>query len=737
LKVLDISRDVDGRFAAKLLAMSGMTVLRPVHRAGPSAPAETPGHLDIYLDAHKQFVPCSSAEEMVSLVAGDDVVFSTFDHGRYVGLASDSVVEALPSTCVHITTSTFGTTGPYASFRGGPLAAWAAGGYLAITGEADREPLIGPENLCGYIGGYTAAIAAEAALHLRRRSGQGQHVDISTMESMLSVHQSTFSRLALGIVRERTGRYTETYPLVVRPCRDGHVSLGVVTDSEFDRFAMAIGRADLITDERYGDKNARWDHRDEFDAEIDAFLSSRDADEVVDILRAHGVAAAKVAGPSDVLSNPQLDHRRFWDHPQGGPPQARMPGNPIPAATRFSDSRRHHDVRSTIPARSDGLPLAGMVVLDFTAFWAGPSATRWLADLGANVIWIERPHSRVDVDPRTSDTLALVMHLFHLKMNRNKQSVVLDLTDPRDQVIAHRLAGMADVLVENSRPGVMDRFGLGPSDLCRSHPSLVYVSLSGFGSTGPWSERRSYGPTIEAASSIEARTGYAGGEPLRLGHTLPDGAAGLAGALGALRGLRERAETGAGGWFDISQLEVYTAMSGEDLLSASISDQPLVRVGNRSRSGATQGVFPCRGADTWVAIRLEDRSELERFAAVAGLPALAQLASASPVDEAAVEGLIGSYTVLHDAGDVTSELQGAGLEAFPVLGPPELVIDHHLNQRSFFVDVPFHGRSLRLPGSPLHSDHRMVRPGGPAPSFGQHTDEVLKTSATTSAGTRR
>ena len=414
-----------------------------------------------------------------------------------------------------------------------------------------------------------------------------------------------------------------------------------------------------------------------------------------------------------------------------------MPGNPIPAATRFSYSQRHHDGRSTPPAGSDRLPLAGVVVLDFTAFWAGPSATRWLADLGANVIWIERPHSRVDVDPRTSDTLALVMHLFHLKMNRNKQSVVLDLTDPRHQVIANRLAGMADVLVENSRPGVMDRFGLGPSDLCRSHPSLVYVSLSGFGSTGPWSERRSYGPTIEAASSIEARTGYAGGEPLRLGHTLPDGAAGLAGALGALRGLRERAETGTGGWFDISQLEVYTAMSGEDLLAASTSDQPLVRVGNRSRSGATQGVFPCRGADTWVAIRLEDRSELKRFAVVAGLPALAQLASASPADEAAIEGLIGSYTVLHDAGGVTSELQRAGLEAFPVLGPPELAVDPHLGQRGFFADVPFHGRSLRLPGSPLHSDHRMVRPGGPAPSFGQHTDEVLETSATTSGGTPR
>ncbi len=714
-------------FAAKLLAMAGMKVLRPTRSAGSPAGAERPALLDIYLNAHKQIVPCSNADEAATLVAADDVVFSTFDRGRYAGLASESVMAALPSTCVHVTTSTFGTTGPYATFRGGPLAGWAAGGYLAITGEPDREPLIGPENLCGYVGGYTAAIAAEAALQLRRRTGQGQHVDISTMEAMLSVHQSTFSRLALGIVRERTGRYTETYPLVVRPCRDGHVSLGVVTDSEFDRFALAIGRADLITDERYRDKNARWDHRDEFDAEIDPFLSSHAADEVVDLLRANGVAAAKVAGPSDVLANPQLEHRRFWDHPREVLQEAQMPGNPIPTATRFSAGERPRDGGVTPPTRSDPLPLAGVVVLDFTAFWAGPSATRWLADLGANVIWMERPHSRIDADPRTSDALTLVMHLFHLKMNRNKQSVVLDLTDPRDQRTAHRLSEVADVLVENSRPGVMDRFGLGPSDLCTLNPNLVYVSLSGFGSTGPWSERRSYGPTIEAASSIEARTGYAGREPLRLGHTLPDGAAGLAGALGALRGLRERAETGTGGWFDISQLEVYTAMSGEDLLGASAFDQPLPRVGNRSRSGAIQGVFPCRGGDRWIAIRLEDRSELERFATVAGIPELARLAATSPMDEAAIERLIGSYTAVRDGRDLTSGLQGAGLEAFPVLEPPRLAADPHLGQRKFFVDVPFGGGSVRLPGSPLHGDRPMVRPSGPAPRFGQDTDEVLAT----------
>ena len=200
----------------------------------------------------------------------------------------------------------------------------------------------------------------------------------------------------------------------------------------------------------------------------------------------------------------------------------------------------------------------------------------------------------------------------------------------------------------------------------------------------------------------------------------------------ALRGLRERAETGTGGWFDISQLEVYTAMSGEDLLAASTSDQPLRRVGNRSRSGATQGIFPCRGADNWVAIRLQDHSELERFAAVAGIPALAQLAAASPMDEAAIEGLIGSYTALRDAGEADERPPGGrAWRPSPCSDRPSSPWTPIWTSGDFFVDVPFHGRSLRLPGSPLHSDHRMVRPRGPAPSFGQHTDKILETSVTT------
>ena len=245
MKVVVCSTDTAGRFAAKLLAMSGAQVVRP-GRPGSTA-------LDRYLDAHTHGDPRPAAE----LVEGADVVFTTFDRGAYVGAGADPAIRAPDPPWVEITTSSYGVTGPYAGRRGGPLADWAAGGYLAITGWPDREPLAGPEHLCGYVAGYTAAIAAEAAVVERARTGRGRHVDVSTMEAMLNVHQSTFSRLAAGIVRERTGRYTEVYPLVVRPCRDGHVSLGVVTDAEFDRLAIAVGRADLAADPRFADGAAR------------------------------------------------------------------------------------------------------------------------------------------------------------------------------------------------------------------------------------------------------------------------------------------------------------------------------------------------------------------------------------------------------------------------------------------------------------------------------------------------
>jgi crotonobetainyl-CoA:carnitine CoA-transferase CaiB-like acyl-CoA transferase len=690
MKAVDLSTGVAGQWAAKLLAMGGAEVIRPEH--GDGTYNRLPAHA-AYLDQAKRVVPWTGAE----LLDGADLVFTTFDQGERLGLARGL---AMPAGCIEVTTSTFGTTGPYARLRGGPLAAWAAGGYLYITGKPDRAPLIGPEFLCEYIAGYEAAIGAEAALQLRDRTGLVRHLDVSAMEAMLLMHQTTFSMLAGGMIRQRTGRYYETYPLVARPCSDGHVLIGVVTDEEFDRFTLAIGRPDLAVDPRFADKDTRNAYRDALDAEMAPFLEAHDGDEVVAILHANGVAAAKVAGIEDVLANPQLAFRDYW-HP--GP----LPGNPVPSAKVFAVARTELTASPLGRPRAGTLPLEGLVVADFSVYWAGPSCTRMLAELGARVIWVERPGSRSPADP--NEPSGNPMDVFYLKMNRRKESLVLDLASVDGREAARALVARADVLVENNRPGVMDKLGLGAAELCTAHPGLVYVSLPGYGSAGPWSQRRSYGPAIGAASGIEGRTGYAGDEPLRLGHALPDPVGGLAGTLAVLRGLRQRAENGQGGWFDISQLEAYVAISGEDFLAP----RPVERIGNASRWGFAQGVYPCAGpgddGDEWIAIRLVEDADHVAFAALTGAP---------PGDDAA----IAAFTGTRDKFALMEELQAVGIEAFPALTPPELAADPHLRARGFLVDVMRAGRLTPVPGTAFAG---LSDPTGRAPVFGQHSEAIL------------
>jgi crotonobetainyl-CoA:carnitine CoA-transferase CaiB-like acyl-CoA transferase len=548
----------------------------------------------------------------------------------------------------------------------------------------------------------------------RMRTGRGRRLDISVMETMLLQHQSTFARTAAGDLRRRTGRYTEVYPLTVRPCRDGYVSIGVVTDAEFDKFAIAIDRPELSVDPRFADKDTRWEHRDALDREMAVWLEVHDADDIVATLQSRGVACAAVAGPLDITRNPQLLSREYWRQAGCG---GAMPGNPLAHLHPFAQ------VRTPLPELGEPgeLPLAGVRVLDFTIFWAGPSTTRSLADLGAEVVWVERPGARLDcnIDPGTSPSpVETMMHLYDTKMFRGKRSIALDLEKPEDRAVAHALAREAHIVVENFRPGVADRLGVGPGELSRINPALTYVSLSGWGGSGPWRDWRSYGPSIEAASSIEGRTGYAGGEPLRLGHAFPDATGGLIGGLASLRGLRRSTTGGGGGWYDISQLETYLAMSGEGIIEATGRARGIERVGNRSRLGAVQGVFPCGGQDQWIAIRLETEEDCQRFSSFSGLT----VSLTSDRDE--IEPDIAAFTREHDKQALARQLQAEGLQAFAVLDAHELTSDPHLRERGYFLQVEAGVQAYPMPGTPLVASPRMADATAPAPRPGEHSEQV-------------
>lgn len=239
-------------------------------------------------------------------------------------------------------------------------------------------------------------------------------------------------------------------------------------------------------------------------------------------------------------------------------------------------------------------PLAGLLVVDLTRVLAGPFATMMMADLGARVVKVERP-GRGD-DSRSYGPFVDGRSAYFGRVNRGKESVALDLRDDADRRVLLGLAGRADVLIENFRPGVMDRLGLGPDALRALNPRLVYASVSGFGQTGPWRERPAYDTVVQAAAGMFAVTGEPAGPPSKMGTSIADLTAGLYVFGAVLAALRGRDATGEGGRVDVAMFDAaLSLLEGAALHWLARGTEP-PRLGNQHHSISPFGTFRCADA---------------------------------------------------------------------------------------------------------------------------------------------
>ncbi|UED87527.1 CoA transferase [Streptomyces profundus] len=207
----------------------------------------------------------------------------------------------------------------------------------------------------------------------------------------------------------------------------------------------------------------------------------------------------------------------------------------------------------------EGGPLSGITIVDLTRVLAGPYCTMILADHGARVIKVERPPNGDDA--RSYGPHARGRSAYFGSVNRNKESIALDLRSAQDREIFERLLGEADVLTENFRPGTMERLGYGWPELHRRFPSLVYGSVSGFGRTGsPHRDRPAYDMVVQGMSGMMSVTGQPGGPPTRVGVSVGDLAAGLFLTIGVTMSLLRRARTGIGNQVDIAMLDCQLAL---------------------------------------------------------------------------------------------------------------------------------------------------------------------------------
>jgi crotonobetainyl-CoA:carnitine CoA-transferase CaiB-like acyl-CoA transferase len=375
-------------------------------------------------------------------------------------------------------------------------------------------------------------------------------------------------------------------------------------------------------------------------------------------------------------------------------------------------------------------PLAGVRVVDLTRALAGPYATLMLADAGAEVIKVERAGAGDDtrgwgppfVGPEEAPESA-----YFLSVNRSKRSVVLDLKDEADLARLRALLADADVLVENFRPGVMDRLGLGASQLEELNERLVVLSITGFGEGGPDGHRSGFDQIIQGEAGLMGITGPVGGPPTKFGVPITDILSGMFGAYGVVAALHERERTGKGQRVTTSLLAAAVAVHAYQGTRWTLGGEVPVPGGNRHATISPYGAFTC--SDGWVNVAVGSEALWRRFAPLIGLDADdARYATnrdrVSNWDE--LEAEINAALADEPVDTWMARFESAGVPAGRIRTMDQVYGWEQLAHLDLIdrVDHPTAG-PLELPGAPVRWSTSGRRPAEPPPTLGQHTDEVL------------
>jgi crotonobetainyl-CoA:carnitine CoA-transferase CaiB-like acyl-CoA transferase len=378
------------------------------------------------------------------------------------------------------------------------------------------------------------------------------------------------------------------------------------------------------------------------------------------------------------------------------------------------------------------LPFEGIRIADFGWIYALPYATAWLAALGADVIKIESS-TRPDLVRFLSGTDGVTSvnrsGIFNA-INFSKRSVYLNLTHPKAREIAIRLVRMSDVVTENFTTRTMRNFGLAYDDLRRIRPDLIMLSGTSLGQTGPYADTVGWGPTNQAFAGTSHLTGYPDGFPCAGGGTWPDFAVGVAMVFALTAALYHRSRTGQGQYIDVSMCEVVTSMMPEALLDYFMNGVERGPIGNRDPEMAPHGVFPAKGANSWIAIAIPNDAEFRILCAALGVPGMARdpryaSAAARLVNVAPLEQEIAELTRRFELDELAAVLAQHRLCAGPVYSAFDLVNDAVFAQSGMMVKLNHKECGERpTPTLPIRFNRLQPRYTA-APLAGEHTDEVL------------
>ncbi|MBJ7250609.1 MAG: CoA transferase [Acetobacteraceae bacterium] len=375
-------------------------------------------------------------------------------------------------------------------------------------------------------------------------------------------------------------------------------------------------------------------------------------------------------------------------------------------------------------------PLTGLRVLDLTRVLAGPTCTQMLGDLGAEVIKIERPEAGDDTRgfappfvPNTKESA------YFVGVNRNKKSVTLDIAKPEGQAIIHKLLEHCDILVENFKVGALAKYGLGYEQLAKTHPRLIYCSITGFGQTGPYAPRPGYDALIQAMGGVMSLTGEPNGSPQKVGVPVADLFAGLYGCIGILAAVNHRNSTGQGQQIDIGMLDTHVAWLANQGMNYLATGENPPRLGNQHPNIAPYQEFPTK--DGYLILAVGNDPTFERFCKAFGQEAL--LAdprfATNPIrvqNRQLVTDTLTPVMKSKTTAEWIDALEALKIGCGPINTLEQVFADPHVQAREMVVEMAHgSGETVKVIANPVKLSATPPSYRSPPPVLGEHTEDVL------------
>lgn len=706
-RVLDLSVDLSGMYAARLLADQGWLVkrvdlpsdseLRSLWREN-GAPATNLEPIDYHLNRNKD---------------RSELDFSTPDGWnalRTMGADADVIIESFPATtpahfrltfadlkvmnpkATVVSISPYGRIGPYSSLLATEKTLWAHSGAMFLCGRLEREPMAPSVPIVSFLGGIYGCIAVLAEVIRRKRTGAklGRHLDVALMDVMsANLERATTYYSYLQCVPLRgsaSRRYFGGYPAGPYEARDGYLML-VPGHQPVSSVALLVEQPELIDHPLFNDRPRRIREAAAFDDLIRGPLAERSVDDLVRDAAELRMPCARILEIPDLFKDEQLRHREAITEPAPGMLHIQEPWRWI-SVEPVDDSHTpvdgaNHDLDG------NSSPLAGIRVLDLTKAYAGPTASRILAELGAEVIKVEStdhldivPRGLIPCDNQPGDEW-WERSGFFADRNLGKLGITLKLDVPEGRDLALRLVEKSDVAIWNFSPRVMDNLDLPFETLRSRNPNIVLTAMSGYGYAGPGRDQYALAATMEAASGWTSQMRYSDGDvPMLLGFSLLDALSGIYAAAATLFALETRLRTGQGATIDFAARESAIPFLAFPLTESLAGREPSVEVDYLTPNGQ-HVALRTHGQESWVLAFVPEGQHAEFIKALAGnADKQARPDSWRKEAEALAQGW--------EQAPLVAELQRRKFAAAPLPDGGQVLLDKHLAERQIFhlVDRP-------------------------------------------------